>query len=81
MENISIIEKVKLVINEVHQNEDGTFSAHEGIIYERFMDDPDYETIFKKVENLMKLLESENKNGRLEEFLDRDLETDVWFLI
>jgi hypothetical protein len=30
---------------------------------------------------LMILMEEENKKGNLESFLDRDIETDIWFLL
>lgn len=79
-QNLPLVEKFKLCIGNVNENEDGTFSA-DGGIYHHFGQDPDLPLLEKKLENLMKLIEKEYKNDNLESFMTREIETDIWLLI
>ena len=81
MENITLVEKFKMSIPTITQNENGTFSVNEGVMYHYFGKDPELPQIEQKVNNLMKLMEEENKKGNIESFMKRDIETDIWFLI
>lgn len=77
---LTLLEKFKISIYNVSENEDGTFSD-DGVMYHHFKNDPDLPLIEKKVENFLKLMNESNKNGKFQEFLDRNFETDIWFLI
>jgi hypothetical protein len=80
MKNMELVEKFKKCIGNINENEDGTFSA-DGAIYHFFSDDPDLPLLEKKLENLMKLIENENKNGNFDSFMSKEFETDIWPLI
>ena len=79
--NKPLVEKVSFLIYNIYAEKDGTFTINENTVNHHFMDDPDLDIIFEKINKLMKLMETEKKNGRYEELLDRDFETDIWFTL
>jgi len=79
--NKPLVEKVSFLIYNIYAEKDGTFSINENTVYHHYMDDPDIDIIFDKINKLMKLMETEKKNGRYEELLNRDFETDIWFTL
>jgi len=81
MENSSLVEKVKLSLTNVVENENGSFTFDSGSMYDLFLDDSDLPKIEEKLNNLMILMEEENKNGNLKSLLERDFESDIWNII
>lgn len=77
----SLVEKFKMSTTVISENEDGSFSVNKGVMYHYFLKDPDLPILEQKVNNLLKLMENENKKGKIDEFMERDIETDIWFLI
>lgn len=81
MKNLTLVEKFKKSLTSISELEDGSFFYDEGSLYDNFLKDPDLPLIIEKLDNLMKLMKLENKKGTLDEFLDRDIETDIWHII
>lgn len=81
MKNLTLIEKFKMSIPTITENEDGSFSINEGVMYHYFGNDSELPIIEQKVKNLLKLMEEENKKGNIDSFMERDIETDIWFHI
>jgi hypothetical protein len=79
--NKPLVEKVSFLIYNIYAEKNDTFTINENTVYHHFMDDPDIDIIFEKINKLMKLMETEKKNGRFEELLNRDFETDIWFTL
>lgn len=54
--NKPLVEKVSFLIYNIFEHQDGTFTINENNVYHHFMDDPDIDIIFEKINKLMKLM-------------------------
>lgn len=81
MKPLTILEKFKLSLTNISEKENGSFSFDTGVMYHSFLKDPDLPIIEEKIKNLILLMEKENKKGNIDSFMERDIETDLWFLI
>lgn len=74
------LDKFKFIIHNINVEENDIFSVDEERI-DCFKGSPDFLLIKEKVKNLMLLMGEYNKKGKLEEFMHKDVEEEIWFMI
>lgn len=81
MKTNQLLEKFKNSLTYVIQQDDGSYMYDTGMLFDLYLKDPELPLIEEKLNKLMRLMEEEDKKGTLDSFMERDIETDVWFLL
>ena len=72
-------DKVNLIVSTLrYDDKDNTFDYSNRLLLEKFKNDNDFEIIKNKINNLVKKLNSFKNEKSLNEYLNRDFETDIW---
>lgn len=77
---MEIIDKVKDMVDSAIRNDFNQLSIPPKLIEMFYGDDPDFKEIKRKTNKLIKLINEAESKGDTE-FLLRDFETDVWFIL
>jgi len=85
MKNETILKsKVRRIVATVieNDNKDG-FTYYEGLLNDLYSNDPNFDVIKSKMDNLVKLLENVNSKGdeEFEKFESLDFEDIIWYMI
>jgi len=79
---MELVEKVVELVKYIEFSDDGEhFVLSNELIDITYAGDSDLPIIKEKLNNLVQLMTTELEEARYEELLDRDFETDIWFLI
>ena len=77
MKNIQ--EKVNLILSTLtYDNQDNTFDYSNRLLLETFKNDDDFNIIKSKMNNLVNKLNSFENKEDLDQYLNKDLESEIW---